>query len=343
MLVRTIVLQRGIACAPEALCDVDAFGKARKKGALALLTVDQLRAIAAPCKYNCGRFAELLRVSPRHLRRLFLARFGCSADRWLYKERLKAALRLLLSHSSVKEVAYELGFSHPAQFSRDFRKRFGITPLRYRLALGRTLSAELVADEVATGMCSLGALQDEWQLPPEPGKGSRSRQQATRGLSRPRRDERLNARCLLSGSGPALQHVGRHIGALGHAAPEMLQDFETNETDRCSRCSPLRTAAGVTRRPLAVRTRCSRASSQHLRATNDARAKLAAVARRRRRPRLVTQRKRRPAGCRGDPVELLAASPPRVAASVASSGYPHTPGLFSASAAEAAPPSLEND
>lgn len=91
-----------------------------------------LQAMSAACEYRSARLAECLRVSPRHLRRLFLSRFNCSPDRWLREERLQAACQLLLSELSVKEVAYVLGFAQAAQFCRDFRARFGITPLRYR-------------------------------------------------------------------------------------------------------------------------------------------------------------------------------------------------------------------
>lgn len=38
------------------------------------------------------------------------------------------ARELLASSSSVKEVAYALGFNHVSHFSRDFRRRFGHRP-----------------------------------------------------------------------------------------------------------------------------------------------------------------------------------------------------------------------
>lgn len=91
-----------------------------------------LSEISKICDYDVTRLAESLQVSPRHLRRLFMRQLRCSPDCWLREERLQASLRLLPSASSVKEVAYALAFRHVSQFCRDFRARFGFTPMTYR-------------------------------------------------------------------------------------------------------------------------------------------------------------------------------------------------------------------
>jgi AraC-like DNA-binding protein len=36
-------------------------------------------------------------------------------------------------HLSVSTIAYRTGFSHPAHFSRAFRRRFGVSPSEIRL------------------------------------------------------------------------------------------------------------------------------------------------------------------------------------------------------------------
>ncbi len=59
---------------------------------------------------------------------MFRSRLGCSPQAYLREERLQAAERLLHSASSVKEVAYALGFCQQSQFSRDFKERFGRRP-----------------------------------------------------------------------------------------------------------------------------------------------------------------------------------------------------------------------
>jgi AraC-like DNA-binding protein len=46
--------------------------------------------------------------------------------------KLKQAARMLLEKKlSVTQIAYEIGFSSPAQFSRAFSKQFNCTPSEY--------------------------------------------------------------------------------------------------------------------------------------------------------------------------------------------------------------------
>jgi AraC-like DNA-binding protein len=91
-----------------------------------------LRTLVAACNYDVGSLALRLRLSARHLRRLFATQLGSSPKRWMHEERLQASLYLLLSAMSVKEVALTLAFGNPSQFSRDFRARFGCSPSVYR-------------------------------------------------------------------------------------------------------------------------------------------------------------------------------------------------------------------
>lgn len=91
-----------------------------------------LRAAGAECRYSVALLAERMRISPRHLRRLFRKHLGCSPDSWVREQRMQMALSLLPSASCVKEVAYALSFRHPPQFCREFRARFGCSPRQYR-------------------------------------------------------------------------------------------------------------------------------------------------------------------------------------------------------------------
>jgi AraC-like DNA-binding protein len=93
--------------------------------------VETLRAMSAGCTYRRRVLADRLGVSERHLRRLFYYHLRISPERWLLEERLQAGRRLLTLCASVKEVAYTLGFNQSNQFSRDFRRRFGCTPLEF--------------------------------------------------------------------------------------------------------------------------------------------------------------------------------------------------------------------
>ncbi|MEL6773004.1 MAG: helix-turn-helix transcriptional regulator, partial [Bacteroidota bacterium] len=87
-----------------------------------------------------ARFAEPLAVadiareaalSEYHLIRSFKRVFGTTPYRYLLDRRLEAAALLLrTSERSVTEVAYEVGFSDLAAFSKAFKKHHGVAPSR---------------------------------------------------------------------------------------------------------------------------------------------------------------------------------------------------------------------
>lgn len=45
-----------------------------------------------------------------------------------------AARKLLVDTDSVSEIAYSVGYEDPNYFIREFKKSFGYTPNRYRIA-----------------------------------------------------------------------------------------------------------------------------------------------------------------------------------------------------------------
>jgi AraC-like DNA-binding protein len=93
--------------------------------------VSVLEEAVASGRYRVSKLAEFFGISPRQLRRVFARHAGCSPEGWLREARLQAALRMLPTATSVKQVAYDLDFRHSAQFCRDFRARFGCTPSKY--------------------------------------------------------------------------------------------------------------------------------------------------------------------------------------------------------------------
>jgi len=77
------------------------------------------------------RLCEYLRVSPASLKRLFHDRAGRSPRAFALGWRMKwARERLASGGASVKAVAYALGYRHPNDFSRAFRRHEGIPPSR---------------------------------------------------------------------------------------------------------------------------------------------------------------------------------------------------------------------
>lgn len=93
-------------------------------------------------------YADHLNVTVRQLKRAVKAATGESACGFATQRFLAEATRLLLhSPSSVKEVAYELGFTDPYYFSRYFKRYAHQSPAQFRkehaLTPGLTLVEEL--------------------------------------------------------------------------------------------------------------------------------------------------------------------------------------------------------
>ncbi|MEO8182035.1 MAG: helix-turn-helix domain-containing protein [Deltaproteobacteria bacterium] len=103
----------------------------------------ELRELAAAHDYNARRIARHLGISGRQLQRIFKARLNCSPALWLREQRLLRARQMLYTSSSVKRVAYSLGFSQVSQFCRDFKARFGHRP-----------SADLPRSQPQAGGCA---------------------------------------------------------------------------------------------------------------------------------------------------------------------------------------------
>jgi AraC-like DNA-binding protein len=90
--------------------------------------IERFRTLAASSGYNARKLARTLNISERHLQRIFSSALAESPQGWLNRQRLVVAREMLSRASSVKEVAYALGFRRASQFSRDFRLEFGELP-----------------------------------------------------------------------------------------------------------------------------------------------------------------------------------------------------------------------
>ena len=88
-------------------------------------------ALARAAYYRPKELAALCHVSLRQLERYFSEKAGCSPQKWLNDLRLQEAPRLLLEGHHVKELAFELGYTHPSHFIREFRRVYHCTPLEF--------------------------------------------------------------------------------------------------------------------------------------------------------------------------------------------------------------------
>lgn len=78
-------------------------------------------------------YADKLNITPDHLNRLIKAALGKTAKEYIQARIITEAKRLLyFTPKTNKEIAYELGFSEPANFSAFFKKCTQIAPSEFK-------------------------------------------------------------------------------------------------------------------------------------------------------------------------------------------------------------------
>ena len=76
-------------------------------------------------------------VSVRTIERVFRKEMGTDFELWRRQVRLNKAVELLVSGSSIKEVAFKIGYSQSSAFVEMFRRTFGTTPKAWISSLER--------------------------------------------------------------------------------------------------------------------------------------------------------------------------------------------------------------
>ena len=72
-------------------------------------------------------------MNVHHFARMFKRSTGVAPHQYLGNIRLERAKRLLADgRASIIEIAYEIGYANPSQFSAFFRKRTGLSPTEFR-------------------------------------------------------------------------------------------------------------------------------------------------------------------------------------------------------------------
>lgn len=84
-------------------------------------------------KIQLSSCAEQLNISYDYFQHKFKQLTGYSPQNFLLEQRLNAARELLMyNRYNCTEIAYRCGFSTSAQFSMLFKKKYGVSPLKYR-------------------------------------------------------------------------------------------------------------------------------------------------------------------------------------------------------------------
>lgn len=114
-------------------------GKGKKKSASAsAYEADIRRAVAymqthLEEKIQLSELAKELHLSERNFRKRFTEEMGVSPKAFLQTARLRRARELLRTgDQSINEISEAVGYYSQFQFSRDFKKEFGLTPSAYR-------------------------------------------------------------------------------------------------------------------------------------------------------------------------------------------------------------------
>jgi len=86
--------------------------------------------------HEVGDYAALLHLSAGHLSEVVKAQSGRPAIKHLHERLVLEARRLLLyTDHSLKEIAFDLGFSDASYFNRFFKRETNVTPAEYRVSI----------------------------------------------------------------------------------------------------------------------------------------------------------------------------------------------------------------
>jgi AraC family transcriptional regulator, L-rhamnose operon transcriptional activator RhaR len=92
--------------------------------------------------WSLAEMSAAVFIGPYHLAHEFKRWVGMSPIAYLHRRRAEVAAALLLSSDhSVAEIGRAVGWPHPASFSRQFRRAFGVSPREFRSRKG-TASAQ---------------------------------------------------------------------------------------------------------------------------------------------------------------------------------------------------------
>lgn len=89
----------------------------------------------ANCLYNLSLpdYAKMLNLSLSSFKRHFVSVYKTTPGHWLQEQKLNYAYHLLVSTAKpVNDISFESGFENSTHFSHLFKKRFGLSPLKYR-------------------------------------------------------------------------------------------------------------------------------------------------------------------------------------------------------------------
>ena len=87
--------------------------------------------------------AKTIELSKPHFQKLFKFHIGTSPIAYVRELRLEKARELLeTTFYQINQIGYEIGMKNDSHFTRDFKKKYGVTPTEYRRLHSEKMQAE---------------------------------------------------------------------------------------------------------------------------------------------------------------------------------------------------------
>jgi len=83
--------------------------------------------------WTIEEMSQVVELSVPHFQKLFKAETGIAPIAFLRDLRLEKARKLLeTKFYRLKQIGFEVGMPNDSHFTRDFKKKYGVTPTEYR-------------------------------------------------------------------------------------------------------------------------------------------------------------------------------------------------------------------
>lgn len=95
--------------------------------------------------HNLEEMAVAMNMSLSTFKRKFQKEFQCTPHSWINERRLMKAIMLLdTSDYSVTDISFICGFESLSTFMLGFKKKYGVSPGKYRTTIGKTNRSKLI-------------------------------------------------------------------------------------------------------------------------------------------------------------------------------------------------------
>ena len=92
--------------------------------------------------WTIEEMARNVELSTPHLQKLFKANLGIAPFAYLQVQRLERARELLeTTFLQIKQIGVQTGCRNDSHLTRDFKRRFGLTPTEYRKRFWKRMNA----------------------------------------------------------------------------------------------------------------------------------------------------------------------------------------------------------